>query len=75
MWGPKKSRPIIQTFYFTYTVGAFFAPLIMNPFLAKANSGDCSTETACPGEESDGETCDVDEESNVSELTRTCEWG
>ena len=40
----------------------------MNPFLAKANSGDCSTETACPGEESDGETCDVDEESNVSEL-------
>ena len=27
------------------------APLIMNPLLAKANSDDISTETACPGEE------------------------
>ena len=49
VWGPKKSRPLIQSFHFMYTVGAFLAPLIMNPFLEKANEAGGSTETVCPG--------------------------
>ena len=50
-----------------YTIGAFLAPLIMNPFLALANKDGCSTETACPGQEIEGsgEDC-VTEDSNVS---------
>ena len=29
VWGPVKSRPLVQSFHFMYTVGAFLAPLIM----------------------------------------------
>ena len=29
VWGPTKSRPLIQSFHFMYTVGAFLAPVIM----------------------------------------------
>ena len=49
-----------------YTIGAFLAPLIMNPFLAKANEGDCSTEAACPGEiVSDDDMCEQGEDAQV----------
>ena len=51
VWGPKKSRPLIQSFHFMYTIGAFLAPIIIKPFLEKANQ-DGSVEAPCPGENS-----------------------
>jgi MFS family permease len=48
VWGPEKSRPLIQSFHFMYTIGAFLAPLIIAPFLEKANAGG-SVEASCPG--------------------------
>ena len=48
VWGPEKSRPLIQSFHFMYTIGAFLAPIIIKPFLDKANEGG-SVEAACPG--------------------------
>ena len=66
VWGPEKSRPLIQSFHFMYTIGAFLAPVIMNPFLKLANDGDCSTETACPGQDPiDDNQCDIGEDTNV----------
>ena len=65
VWGPEKSRPLIQSFHFMYTIGAFLAPVIMTPFLKLANEGDCSSETACPGEDPIDE-CDIGEDTNVS---------
>ena len=58
VWGPEKSRPLIQSFHFMYTIGAFLAPLIMGPFLELANEGGVSTEAPCPGEPS--EPIDID---------------
>jgi len=57
VWGPTKSRPLIQSFHFMYTIGAFLAPIIIAPFIEKANE-DGSVEAPCPGEE---------EESNVEQ--------
>ena len=48
VWGPTKSRPLIQSFHFMYTIGAFLAPIIIAPFLEKANE-DGSVEAPCPG--------------------------
>ena len=48
VWGPTKSRPLIQSFHFMYTIGAFLAPIIIAPFIEKANE-DGSVEAPCPG--------------------------
>ena len=48
VWGPEKSRPLIQSFHFMYTIGALLAPIVIAPFLAKANA-DGSVEAPCPG--------------------------
>ena len=29
VWGPVKSRPLVQSFHFMYTVGAFLGPVII----------------------------------------------
>ena len=65
VWGPEKSRPLIQSFHFMYTIGAFLAPVIMGPFLALANDGEGTTETPCPGEPSNDDPTEISPESKM----------
>ena len=38
-WG-KKSRPYVQILHFVFSLGAFFAPLIVQPFLQESTGND-----------------------------------
>ena len=53
-WG-KKSRPYVQILHFVFSLGAFFAPLIVQPFLQESTGNDsisvtwayCSNSSQC----------------------------
>jgi len=45
-WGERKSRPLISGYHFSISIGAFLAPLIAQPFLAK--DGNSTSDDVCP---------------------------
>lgn len=45
VWGPTKSASILQLHHFTFSVGAFLAPLLVSPFYVQNEDEDvCSTD-------------------------------
>jgi len=50
LWGEKHSRPYLQSFHFTFGLGALIAPLIAKPFLEMADDQNSSaSDQTCPG--------------------------
>jgi len=52
IWGSTKSASIIQLHHFTFSIGAFIAPLIVRPFFENSDEGVCdagSDPEACNG--------------------------
>jgi len=52
IWGSTKSASIIQLHHFTFSIGAFIAPLIVRPFFENSDEGVCDAgndQEACVG--------------------------
>jgi len=61
VWGSKKSASILQLHHFTFSVGAFLAPVLVAPFYSQSESDDiCNLES----DEND-QNCGIPENNEI----------